>query len=108
MLSSFGNPYGRKAPQPHKGAAMIPEPQSPFAPRTAERKQSYSKIFRYRLPDGQTSEPASVEILGTFTHWKPVPLLRDSVLGAWSATIHHIEGNKTHHYMLLVDGHPAY
>ena len=68
---------------------------------------SYSKVFRWRLPDGHTQAPERVEIVGTFTHWQPVPLHRDSVCDAWHATIHHIPGNKTHHYMLLVDGQPS-
>jgi hypothetical protein len=28
-------------------------------------------------------------------------------LDAWHVTLHHIEGNRTHHYMLLVDGKPV-
>lgn len=64
-------------------------------------------MFRWRLPDGQTQEPATVEIVGSFTHWQRVPLMRDSKVDSWHATLHHIEGNKTHHYMLLVDGKPA-
>ena len=37
-----------------------------------------------------------------------MPLMRDGVLDAWHVTLHHIQGNRTHHYMLLVDGKPAY
>ncbi|HEY0454896.1 MAG TPA: hypothetical protein VGE41_00870 [Verrucomicrobiae bacterium] len=36
-----------------------------------------------------------------------MPLIRDSAQGTWGTTIHHIEGHRTHHYMLLVDGQPA-
>ena len=89
---------------------MIPEPsmRSPVASsRPQNNKQSYSKVFRWRLPDGQTKEPKTVEIVGSFTHWQKVPLNRDGMIDAWHANIHHIEGNKTHHYMLLVDGEPA-
>lgn len=60
------------------------------------------------MPDGQMKEPSSVEIVGSFTKWQKVPLQRDGVLDAWHATVHHIPGNRTHHYMLLVDGEPAY
>lgn len=75
--------------------------------RPADRKQTYSKVFRWRQPDGLTHEPVSVEIVGTFTHWQKVPLVRDGVLDAWHVTLHHIQGNRTHHYMLLVDGKPV-
>ena len=34
--------------------------------------------------------------------------MRDGRLDAWHVTLHHIEGNRTHHYMLLVNGHPAH
>lgn len=76
-------------------------------PGDAQRGQTYTKVFRYRLPDGQTREPECVEVVGSFTHWRPVTLNRDGKLDAWHVTIHHIPGNRTHHYMLLVDGKPT-
>lgn len=109
MFSSFGNLFGRK-PQ-KKGGPLIPENSSPsHAPqRPAQgRGQTFSKVFRWRLPDGQTKEPGTVEIVGSFTHWQRVTLVRDSVLDAWHTTLHHIPGGRTHHYMVLVDGEPAY
>jgi hypothetical protein len=108
MFSSFGNILNRK-PSP-KGGHMYPEQSSRPPVSSAGRqtsKQTYSKVFRWRLPDGQTAEPASVEIVGSFTHWQRVPLHRDGMIDAWHANIHHIEGNKTHHYMLLIDGNPT-
>jgi len=109
MFNSVSSLFGR--PTPHKNPPAFREPSS-GAPSSAQsnsqpRKQTYSKVFRWRLPDGQTAEPATVEIVGSFTHWQRVPLMRDSKVDAWHATLHHIEGNKTHHYMLLVDGKPA-
>ena len=59
------------------------------------------------MPDGQTQEPAKVEVVGTFTNWQKVPLMHDKVRGGWQATLHHIQGNRTHHYMLLADGKPV-
>lgn len=73
-----------------------------------ENKQVFSKVFRWRLPDGQIKEPETVEIVGSMTHWQRVPLTRDGKLDAWHTTLHHIPGNRTHHYMLLVDGHPTF
>ena len=73
-----------------------------------DRKQAYSKVFRWRLADGQTAEPATVELVGTFSHWQRIAMTRDSVLDSWHVTVHHIPGNKTHHYMMLVDGKPVY
>jgi hypothetical protein len=73
-----------------------------------ERKATFSKVFRWRLPAGETHEPKSVEVVGTFTHWQKVPLTRDSVLDAWHVTLHHLLSNRTHHYVLLIDGQPTY
>lgn len=88
---------------PEKRGAHSPPRRGSEAPAPV-----FSKVFRYRLPDGQTHEPETVEVAGTFTHWKKIPLLRDGKLDAWHHTFHHIPGNQTHHYMLLVDGKPTY
>jgi len=90
---------------------LIPEsPSAAVAPQSNdyERRQTFSKVFRWRLPDGQTHDPATVEVVGSFTHWQKVPLIRDGVLDAWHVTLHHLQGNRTHHYMLLLDGKPTY
>jgi hypothetical protein len=76
-------------------------------PKPVERKPTFTKIFRWHLPDGQTQEPATVEIVGTFTNWQKVPLLHDRVRGGWHVTLDHLAGNRTHHYMLLADGRPV-
>jgi hypothetical protein len=109
MLSSLDKFSGWKTPP--KGGPLIPESYfagSPLRRDAAERKPTFAKVFRWRLPDGQTREPAAVEVVGSFTHWQKVPLQRDSAVDAWHVTLHHIPGHRTHHYMLLVDGKPAY
>jgi hypothetical protein len=75
--------------------------------KATERAQTYTKIFRWRLPAGQTQKPATVEVAGTFNNWQKVPLLRDSASDAWQVTLHQIPCNRTHHYMLFVDGKPV-
>jgi hypothetical protein len=89
---------------------MLPEPThaSPIRRRDEPDKHSFTKVFRWRLPDGHTDEPAAVEIAGSFTKWQRVALNRDSHVNGWHATIHHIPGNRTHHYMLLINGEPTY
>src|SRR6185369_14535044 len=109
MLNRLNSFLGRGSA--HKGPPMLPEaPSGPtgVGRSTADRKQTYSKVFRWRLPAGQTEEPSVVEIVGSFTHWQRVPLMRDGRLDAWHVTLHHIEGNRTHHYMLLVNGQPSH
>jgi hypothetical protein len=87
--------------------ARPPAGAKPSAHKHAERKLTFTKILRWRLPDGQTQEPAAVEVAGTFTNWQKVPLAHDRVRGGWHVTIHQIPGNRTHHYMLLADGAPV-
>jgi hypothetical protein len=74
--------------------------------RPAERKQVFSKIFRWRLPKEQIESPAKVEVAGTFSDWKKIPMTRD-VSGGWQVALHSIPGNRTHHYMFLADGKPV-
>lgn len=74
--------------------------------KKAEGAQTFTKIFRWRLPEGQP-KPATVEIAGTFTNWEKVPLLQAGSQDAWQVTLQEIPFNRTHHYMLFVDGKPA-
>jgi hypothetical protein len=110
MFGSFNNLFGQKPPQ--KGGPMFQEPLSGGVPSQQSSLNrggpSYSKVFRWRLPDGQTEAPSSVEVIGSFNHWQRALMTRDSVLDAWHVTVHHIPGNRTHHYMFLVEGKPAY
>ena len=109
MSQNFGNAFNIKPP--YKGIPAHPQPgvrSAPGGKAAAAPKPTYAKVFRWRLPEGRTQEPATVEIVGTFTNWQKVPLTRDSKVDAWHVTIHHVPAHKTHHYMLLVDGQPAY
>lgn len=108
MFESLNSFLGRRPPQ--KGIPPIPERRSETAPprEGEERRMTFSKVFRWHLPDGQTHEPATVEVVGSFTHWQKVPLIRDSAVGGWHLSLHHIQGNRTHHYVLLLDGKPTF
>ena len=101
------DPSGWKPPQaPGPAFPGIPSKLAVRMPK-AERPQTFTRIFRWRLPAGQTPEPATVEVVGAFTKWQKVPLTRDEAQPVWQATLHDIPCNRTHHYMLLVDGKPA-
>lgn len=108
MFDALNNFFGKK---PQKGGPLTPESmRESHGSRQNSRApaQTYSKVFRWRLSEGQTHDPATVEIIGSFTNWQKVPLTRDGVLDAWHVTLHHVPGNRIHHYMLLVDGKPAH
>jgi hypothetical protein len=104
MVQNFGNAFLQKPPQ-KSGAAALKIPAGAKPP--AERKLTFTKIFRWRLPDGETQEPAKVEVAGTFTNWKKVPLIYNRAMRSWQVMLQQIQGNRTHHYMLLADGKPV-
>ena len=109
MFQNFGSFWGGQPPQQDEPTVAEPVPDAASLKVNSKgRKPTFTKIFRWRLPDGQTRAPAAVEIVGTFTGWQKVPLIPDGMLGAWQVTIPQIQSNRTHHYMLLVDGKPVY
>ena len=107
MPGKFGNYFAPKTPP--KGGPVPPQPAgSPPRGNPLERKLPvFAKVFRWRLPDGQTQEPATVEIVGSFTQWQKVPLHRTTARDGWQVTLNDIPSNRTNHYMLLVDGQPV-
>jgi hypothetical protein len=98
----------RHEPVPPKPAAAPLVRSALGGKAPAAPKPTYTKVFRWWPPEGQTHEPATVEIVGTFTSWQRVPLIHERKQHAWHLTLHHIPAHKTHHYMLLVDGRPAH
>ena len=109
MPQNFGNAFNIKPPRKDNPAHPVPVVRSaPAGKASAAPKPTYAKVFRWRLPEGRTQEPATVEIVGTFTNWQTVPLTRAGKMDAWHVTLHHVPAHKTHHYMLLVDGQPAH
>lgn len=70
-------------------------------------KPVYSKVFRWIPPAELLEQPQTVEVVGTMTDWRRIPLAHDARTRSWQATLANIPGNKTHHYMLLLDGKPA-
>ena len=73
----------------------------------AKRPAFFSKVFRWQPAKPGDPKPASVEVAGTFNEWKPAALVPDHATNCWQLTLHNLPGNRTHHYMLLVDGQPA-
>lgn len=75
--------------------------------QTSDPKQTFSKVFRWRRPKDYSREPTTVEVVGSFTDWRPVPLTQDRTMDAWHVTLRDVQGNRTHHYVILVDGQPV-
>ena len=94
---------------------------SPAGPRSApmaiprhsesqiqQEQTGFTKVFRWPVPAGQTSPPTTVEVVGSFSGWRKVPLSYDSPSRTWQLMLNNIEGNRTHRYVVLVDGKPSY
>jgi hypothetical protein len=97
---SHGSHHGHKHTHTHSTHAAA-------SPKAALSKGVYTKIFRWQKSNDAAHEPQTVEIVGSFTDWQRVPLTHDRAHKTWQLTQHNIASNKTHHYMLLVDGKPA-
>ena len=69
---------------------------------------TFRKIFRWQPPDPQAPPPASVELAGSFTGWRPVAFTRNAITNTWQLELEAIPGNRSHRYMLLVNGQPAH
>ncbi len=76
--------------------------------RTENPRDTYARIFRWKPGTNMTEKPLSVEIVGSFTRWQTVSLTHDPVQETWTVTIQGIQGKKTHHYVLLVNGKPVH
>src|SRR5689334_2360572 len=85
-------------------------PTVPASPESGKREQrfGYSKVFRWPVPAEQTPQPTTVEVVGTFSGWRKVPLSYDRPTRTWQVMLNDIEGNRTHRYVILVDGKPSY
>jgi 1,4-alpha-glucan branching enzyme len=74
---------------------------------THKKASSFSKVFRWQSDPPGGPQPVSVAVVGSFNDWHKTPLQFDRANGIWQATLHDIPGNRTHSYMLLVNGKPA-
>jgi hypothetical protein len=52
--------------------------------------------------------PVSVEVVGTFTGWRALLFVQDTITDTWHLALDGIPGNRTHRYMLLVNGVPTH
>ncbi len=83
----------------------LPSPLHPHP--TAKRAPFFSKIFRWQPDNPGEPLPVQVEIAGSFTDWQKTPLKYDRTNRVWQLTLENIPGNRTHNYMLLVNGRPT-
>ena len=82
----------------------------PAFPEAGKREQrtGFTKVFRWPAPADKTPQPTTVEVAGSFNGWRKVPLSYDPPTRTWQVTLNSIEGNRTHRFVILVDGKPSY
>jgi len=73
-----------------------------------EQRTGFTKVFRWPVPAGQTPPPTAVEVVGSFSGWRKVPLSYDPPSRTWQLILNDVESNRTHRYVILVDGKPSY
>ena|ERR1051326_6151521 len=86
---------------------------SPLVPpypeiRKCEQRTDFTKVLRWPVPADQTPQPMAVEVIGSFSGWRKVPLSYDRPSRTWQIILNGIQGNRTHRYVILVDGKPTY
>ena len=86
------------------------EPTASLQPENGSRDQrtGFTKVFRWPVPPGQTRPPTAVEVVGSFSGWRKVPLSYDPPSRTWQLILNDVESNRTHRYVILVDGKPSY
>ncbi len=75
--------------------------------RPSGYQTGFSKVFRWPVEFGQKQQPKAVEVVGSFSEWRKVPLNYDPPSRTWFLIVN-IQGNRTHRYVMLVDGKPCY
>jgi hypothetical protein len=67
----------RRTTQRSRGQKFIPVlPRRPEADKH-EQRTGFTKVFRWPVPADQTPPPTTVEVVGSFSGWRKVPLTFD-------------------------------
>ena len=86
------------------GGRFVPALPRHSEPGIREQRTGFTKVFRWPVPAEQMPQPTTVEVVGSFSGWRKVPLTFDPPTRTWQLILNNIEGNRTHRYVILVDG----
>src|SRR5271157_3209051 len=106
-LTNFIENKGRPRTRPPVASILPAVPRRPEAEKR-EQRTGFTKVFRWPVPADQTPQPAMVEVVGSFSEWRKVPLSFDPPSRTWQIIMENVGGNRTHRYVMLVDGKPSY
>ena len=87
---------------------LAPKPRRQPEPEPSSQGFGFTKVFRWPVPAEQTPKPTTVEVVGSFSEWRKLPLSYDAPSKTWQLIQRNIQGNHTHRYVMLVDGQPSY
>ncbi len=102
VTSLFKQPPQKQITRPEAGIRLKTRPRFDTG-----QSSGYTKVFHWPVPAGQTSQPKTVEIVGSFSGWRRIPLSYDRPSRSWLLMQKDIQGNCTHRYVILVDGKPS-
>jgi hypothetical protein len=106
MTHATDHSHSAHGAHPHTHPHGHSHAHHPHLPHGAvKRAATFSKIFRWQQ-EAPGPMPVKVEIAGTFNQWQKLPLKYDRASKTWQLTVENIPGNRTHNYMLLVNGRP--
>jgi len=106
-ITNFVENKCRTTTRPPGGRFVTTLPCRPEAEKH-EQRAGFTKVFRWPVAAGQTAPPTAVEVVGSFSGWRKVPLSYDPPSKTWQVALNNIKGNRTHRYVILVDGKPSY
>ena len=106
-ITSFIESKDRPRTKPPVARFVTTLPRRP-EPEKHEPRTGFTKVFRWPVPADQTPQPTTVEVAGSFSGWRKVPLSYDPPSRTWQVILNDIEGNRTHRYVILEDGKPSY
>ena len=90
------------------GFRLVPNVSRHCEPEKRAQRTGFTKVFRWPVPAAQTPPPTAVEVVGSFSGWQKVPLSYDPPSKTWQLILNDVESNRTHRYVILVDGKPSY
>jgi len=106
-ITNFFESKSRTETKPPKARNIATVPRH-HGTENREQRTGFTKVFRWPVPADQTPRPTMVEVVGSFSEWRKVSLSFDPPSRTWQIIMENVEGNRTHRYVILVDGKPSY
>ena len=107
MIEAITDFFERKSKTKTRPAMVRLAPARRPEPESRGQQFGFTKVFRWPVPAEQTPKPTTVEVVGSFSEWRKLPLSYDAPTKTWQLIQRDIPGNHTHRYVMLVDEKPS-